>query len=47
MVMLAFVFGCANQQKEAGEDTTTKATTDTQVADAAVEEISITVTGMT
>ena len=61
MVMLAVVFGCANQQKETAEEpaeqtqeaeTTeqvqeTETTEQVQEAEVAVEEISLTVNGMT
>ena len=45
IVMLAFVFGCANQQK----DTEEKPAEETQEAEIAgtIEEVSLTVNGMT
>ena len=52
IVMLAVVFGCANQQKDTPEKPAeqtqeTEATEQTQETEVAVEEISLTVTGMT
>ena len=45
IVMLVVVFGCANQQKDTAEEPAEQ--TQEAEVDAAIEEISLTVSGMT